>query len=96
MSLRSPHYFLHGNLVWRSPEDVWAGYRLEGQSYPGLSLNRKVELKERIEAFAYAIETDFQLIRSVREWSADRYAERALTTLDARRGHLDAFRAYLD
>jgi hypothetical protein len=96
VSLRPPHYFLHGNLVWRSPDDVWAGYRLEGQSYPGLSLNRKVELKERIEAFAYAIETDFQLIRSAREWSADRYAERALTTLDPRRGHPQAFRAYLE
>ncbi|MEO8093145.1 MAG: ATP-binding protein [bacterium] len=96
MSLRSPHYFLHGNLVWRSPDDVWAGYRLDGQSYPGLSLNRKVELKERIEAFAYAIETDFQLIRSAREWSAERYAERALTTLDPRRGHPEAFRAYLE
>lgn len=96
MSLRSPHYFLHGNLVWRSPDDTWAGYRLEGQSYPGLSLNRKVELKERIEAFAYAIETDFQLIRSAREWSADRYAERALTTLDPRQGHPEAFRAYLE
>jgi AAA domain-containing protein len=96
MSLRPPHYFLHGNLVWRSPDDVWAGYRLDGQSYPGLSLNRKVELKERIEAFAYAIETDFQLIRSAREWSADRYAERALTTLDPRRGQPEAFRAYLE
>lgn len=95
MSPRAPHYFLHGNLVWRSPDDVWAGYRLDGQSYPGLSLNRKAELKERIEAFAYAIETDFQLIRSAREWSAERYEKRALTTLDPRRGHPEAFRAYL-
>jgi hypothetical protein len=96
VSPRPPHYFLHGNLVWRSPEDVWAGYRLEGQSYPGLSLNRKVELKERIEAFAYAIEADFKLIRSAREWSASRYAERALTTLDPRRGHPAAFRDHLE
>lgn len=96
MSPRRPHCFLHGNLVWRSAEDVWAAYRLEGESYPGLSLNRKLELKERIEAFAYAIETDFQLIRSARSWSVDRYAERALATLDPRRGHPDAFRAYLD
>jgi len=94
--MRPPHYFLHGNLLWRSAEDVWAGYRLDGQSYPGLSTNRKVELKERIESFAYRVETDFQLIRSARRWSADDYAERAASTLDPRRGHEVEFRAYLE
>jgi hypothetical protein len=94
--VRPAHYFLHGNLVWRSPEDVWAAYRLDGHSYPGLSLNRKVELKERFERFAYSVEADFQLIRAARRWSADEYAERALATLDTERGHPDAFRAYLD
>lgn len=94
--IRRPHYFLHGNLVFASgPEDAWAAYRLEGQSYPGLSANRKLELKERIEAFAYSVETDFQLIRSARAWSLDRYLERALSTLDPRTGHAEAFRAYL-
>ncbi|MEJ7802171.1 MAG: ATP-binding protein [Candidatus Limnocylindria bacterium] len=93
--MRAPHYFLHGNLVWRTAEDVWAAYLLDGQSYPGLSLNRKVELKERIEAFAYGVETDFQIVRSAREWSAAEYAERAATTLDPRRGHAQEFGAYL-
>lgn len=96
MRRRAPHYFLHGNLVWRTPDDVWAAFKLDGHSYPGLSLNRKVELKERIESFAYAIETDFQLLRSGREWSADIYAERAMTTVDPRRGHAEAFRALVD
>lgn len=95
--IRAPHYFLHGNLVFaRGPADAWAGYRLEGESYPGLSLNRKLELKQRIEAFAYAVEADFQIIRAAREWSAERYLERALTTLDPRAGHADAFRAHLE
>jgi hypothetical protein len=93
--MRAPHYFVHGNLVWRTPHDVWAGYRLDGHSYPGLSLNRKVELKERVEAFAYRIEADFQIIRAAREWSAEEYAERALSTLDQRHGHAGAFRDYL-
>lgn len=95
--MRAPHYFIHGNLVFGSgPDDVWAAYRLDGSSYPGLSHKRKVELKERVELFAYAIEADFQLMRVSREWSADAYVEKALTTLDPRRGHPAEFRAYLD
>jgi hypothetical protein len=95
--IRPPHYFLHGNLAFgRGPQDAWAAYRLDGQSYPGLSLARKLELKQRLEAFVYTIEADFQLIRTAREWSAQRYLERALTTLDPRAGHADEFRAYLE
>jgi AAA-like domain len=94
--VRAPHYFLHGNLVFaRGPDDAWAGYRLEGESYPGLSLNRKLELKERVEAFAYNVEADFQLLRRSRAWSAEDYAERALTTLDRRRGHAAEFEAMI-
>ena len=95
--MRPPHYFIHGNLVFGTgPEDPWAAYRLSGDSYPGLSLGRKVELKERLESFAYTIETDFQLIRVSREWSAEGYVERAMTTLSARTGHRREFAAYLD
>jgi hypothetical protein len=94
--MRRPHFFLQGNLVFGAgPEDAWAGYRLEGQSYPGLSLNRKIELKRRIESFAYAIEADFQLIRCSREWSAADYARRAFNTLAPRTGHAEAFADYL-
>ena len=95
--IRSPHYFLHGNLVFATgPEDAWAAYRLEGESYPGLSANRKIELKQRLEALAHSIEADFQLVRAAREWSAEAYLERALSTLDPRRGHPRRFRAYLE
>ena len=54
MRSRSPYYFLHGNLCLRAADDAWAAYRLDGESYPGLSRKRKIELKERIEAFAYS------------------------------------------
>lgn len=95
--IRAPHYFLHGNLVFgRGPADAWAAYRLDGESYPGLSLSRKLELKERVEAFAYGVEADFQMIRTTREWSPQAYVERALTTLDPRRGHAEEFRGYLE
>ena len=92
-----PHYFLHGNLVFGSgPADAWAAYRLDGQSYPGLSLARKLELKNRIEAFAYSIEADFQLIRSARRWSTDAYVERAMSTLDPNRGNATGFHSHLE
>ena len=92
-----PHYFLHGNLVFGSgPSDAWAAYRLDGQSYPGLSLVRKLELKNRIEAFAYSIEADFQLIRSARRWSTDAYVERAMSTLDPKRGDAAGFHSHLE
>lgn len=97
MSPRAPHYFLHGNLVFaRGVDDAWAAYRLDGESYPGLSLKRKLELKERLEAFAYFVEADFQLIRTAREWSADSYVERALATLDPRHGHPQEFQSLLE
>jgi hypothetical protein len=94
--MRAPYYFLHGNLCWSAPGDAWAGYRLEGQSYPGLSLARKVELKERLEAFAYYVETDFQIVRVARQWDPASYVARAQATLDPRRGHPEAFRAMLE
>lgn len=94
--MRSPHYFLHGNLVFaEGRHDVWAAYRLDGESYPGLSAGRKVELKERTELFAYEVESDFSVIRTARSWSADAYVARALSTLDPRQGHRETFEAYL-
>ena len=92
----SPYYFLHGNLCFRAVDEVWAAYRLDGESYPGLSAKRKLELKDRLEAFAYYVESDFQLLRIAREWSASEYLERAEATLDPRRGHPGRFRALLE
>ncbi|GIK77726.1 MAG: hypothetical protein BroJett022_14160 [Actinomycetes bacterium] len=96
MIARAPHYFLWGNLVFgQGPDDAWAAYRLEGESYPGLSLARKIELKDRISAFAYGVEADFQLVRTSRAWDPDSYRERALATLDRRAGHGERFEALL-
>jgi hypothetical protein len=95
--MRRTHYYARSNLVFaRDAGDVWALYRVIGRSYPGLSVRRKIELKEELEAFAYTIEADFQLLRVARPWSAEAYAERALTTIDPRHGHEGAFRAYID
>jgi hypothetical protein len=89
---RRPHFFLHGNLIFaRGPEDVWAAYRLDGQSYPGLSAAAKVDLKDSLEGFAYAVETDFIVARVGREWSVGLYTKQASATLDRHHGHPEGF-----
>jgi hypothetical protein len=84
--VRAPHYFFWGNLVLRTPVDAWAVYEVEGQSYPGLSDSRKVEVGERLEALAYVVEADFQLLRVARSFDAEAYVRRATGTLDRRHG----------
>lgn len=93
--MRPPHYFFWGNLVLRTPSDAWALYELEGHSYPGLSEQRKIEVGERLEALAYAIESDFQILRVARSFDAAAYVRRALSTLDARHGHRERFERHL-
>ena len=95
--MRRTHFFARSNLVFaRDAGDVWALYRLVGRSYPGLSVRRKIELKEELESFAYSVEADFQLLRVARPWSADEYADRVLATADPRHGHREEFEAYVD
>jgi hypothetical protein len=93
--VRAPHYFFWGNLVLRTPTDAWAVYELAGQSYPGLSEQRKIEVGERLEALAYAIESDFQLLRVSRAFDPGLYARRAMGTLDPRFGHAERFAEHL-
>jgi AAA-like domain len=93
--MRQPHYFLTDNLVLRSPGDAWAVFEVEGQSYPGLSDARKIEVGERLEALAYTIETDFQIMRVARAYDADSYVERALATLDPRHGRATEFEGHV-
>lgn len=93
--MRQPHYFLTGNLALRSPGDAWAVFGLEGQSYPGLSDSRKVEVGERLEALAYTIESDFQIMRVSRAYDAESYAERALATLDPHHGRREDFETHI-
>jgi hypothetical protein len=89
--VRAPHHFLWANLILRTPADAWAVYELEGQSYPGLSDSRKVEVGERLEALAYTLEADFQILRIARAFDAAAYERRALSTLDPRHGRPQAF-----
>ncbi|HET7445390.1 MAG TPA: ATP-binding protein [Solirubrobacterales bacterium] len=93
--MRAPHYFFWGNLVLRTPTDAWAVYELAGQSYPGLSEQRKIEVGERLEALAYAIESDFQVLRVCRGFDSGLYARRAMATLDPRFGHAERFAEHL-
>ena len=93
--MRSPHHFLTGNLILRTPTDAWAIYQLEAQSYPGLSDARKIEVGERLEALAYVLETDFQILRIARSFDADAYERAALSTLDPRHGRREAFARHL-
>src|ERR1700733_10204922 len=93
--MRSPHHFLTGNLILRTPADAWAIYELEGQSYPGLPDARKVEVGERLEALAYVLETDFQILRITRAFDAPAYERAALSTLPPRHGRREAFARHL-
>lgn len=93
--MRAPHYFFWGNLVLRTPTDAWAVYELEGQSYPGLSDSRKIEVGEHLEALAYTIESDFQILRISRSFDSDAYVRRALSTLDPRHGQRERFEHHL-
>jgi hypothetical protein len=93
--LRAPHHFLTGNLILRTPTDPWAVYELEGQSYPGLPAARKIELGERLEALAYVLETDFQILRICRAFDAGAYERRAMATLDPGHGRREAFGRHL-
>jgi hypothetical protein len=93
--VRQPHYFFWSNLVLRTPTDAWAVYQLDGQSYPGLAEARKIEVGERLEALAYTLEADFQILRVARDFDADAYARRALATLHPHHGHRERFEAHL-
>jgi hypothetical protein len=93
--MMAPHYFFWGNLVLRTAREAWAVYELEGQSYPGLSDGRKIEVGERLEALAYTIGADFQILRISREFDAEAYVRRALGTLDGAHGQRERFEEHL-
>jgi hypothetical protein len=93
--MRPPHHFLTANLILRTPTDAWAIYELEGQSYPGLPDPQKIEVGERLEALAYVLETDFQILRISRSLDAAVYERAALSTLDPRHGRREAFEEHL-
>jgi hypothetical protein len=93
--VRAPHHFLTANLILRTPSDAWAIYEIEGQSYPGLPDAQKIEVGERLEALAYVLESDFQILRISRAFDAAAYERAALSTLDPRHGLPEAFERHL-
>jgi hypothetical protein len=93
--VRPPHHFLTANLILRTPTDAWAVYELEGQSYPGLPDAQKIEVGERLEALAYVLDSDFQILRISRAFDAAAYERAALSTLDPRHGRREAFARHL-
>jgi AAA domain-containing protein len=93
--MRALHHLFWGNLILRTADDPWAIYELSGESYPGLSDARKLEVAERLEALAYAIGADFQLLRVSRSFLGGEYVRRALATLDPRHGRCEAFERHL-
>jgi AAA-like domain len=76
--------------------DAWAVYKMRNCSYPGLTLNRKIDVKDHLEGFAYRVSADFQVLRVSREWSVEQYLAGALRTMDSRRGHPELWRGYLE
>ena len=93
--MRPRQLLIDGNLLLASPSEAWALYALTPVSYPGLSEARKIEVGERLEALAYALEADFQILRVARAFDAAAYERRALATLDPRHGRRAAFASHL-
>jgi hypothetical protein len=82
-----PLTFAYRNVVFAADaRDPWAVYRIHTTSYAGLPVNEKLALLSRLAAFAAAVETDFQVLRVSRGWSAADYAASARQTLDAEHG----------
>lgn len=86
----------HNVVFGADARDAWALYRLGSVSYPGLTNDRKNEVKSHLEGFAYRVGADFQVMRVSRSWSVDDYIDGAMHTLDPRRGHEKAWLAYLE
>src|SRR5207248_2714127 len=76
--------------------DVWALYRLEMESYEGLTDEQKKELLTVIASFAYGVESDFTLLRVSRRWSVEDYLARARAGLDRRHGLPEQWDRQLD
>lgn len=89
-------HMAHNIVFGADTQDAWALYRLNMVSYPGLTNNRKEEVKNHLEGFAYRIGADFQVMRVSRSWSVNDYIAGAKRTLDPRRGHAHAWREYLE
>lgn len=96
MSKQLYSHMVNNVVFGASLHDAWAMYKLRNTSYPGLTVDRKLELKDHLEGFAYRAAADFQVLRVSREWSVQQYLAGALRTMDSRRGHSELWHAYLE
>ncbi len=95
--MKPPLRFATRNLLFgQLPSDVWALYRLEMESYEGLTDEQKKELLTVIASFAYGVEADFTLLRVSRRWSVEDYLARARAGLDRRHGLPEQWDRQLD
>jgi hypothetical protein len=87
--MKTPISFAYRNLVFgESHGDAWAVYRLQMQSYAGLSRSGKRELLASVASMAYGLEADFTLLRVSRPWTVEDY-ERGVRSLVDHRHALD-------
>ena len=91
-----PLVYAHENIVFSAPRDAWGLYKLTPESYPGLPVSGKHQVKEALEALAFRIEADFQVLRVHRAWSSEDYIDGALSTMSPQSGHRDLFEPYLN
>ena len=95
--MRQPITFAHRNLVFgEDADDVWALFRVRTTSYDGLPNAQKKELLYDLASFAYAVGSDFQLLRVTRQWSAEEYIRAAALTLDGRHGDHKRWAAHVE
>src|SRR4051812_13899381 len=95
--MNAPLRFAHRNIVFGAcARDTWAVYRLEMESYEGLTAEQKIDLLATVAGFAFGLAADFQLLRVSRTWSVDDYVARARAGVDRRHGDERRFLSYLE
>src|SRR3954463_11478849 len=95
--MKPPLRFATRNLLFgQLPSDVWALYRLEMESYEGLTDEQKKELLTVIASFAYGVGAAFPLLRVTRRWSVEDYLARTRAGLDRRHGYAEQWERQLD
>ncbi|HWC48431.1 MAG TPA: ATP-binding protein [Solirubrobacterales bacterium] len=79
--------FIYGNIVFgRDLGDAWGIYKLQTQSYAGLSSSRKLEVMGYLEGLFHRIGADFQVLRVARRFSVRDYVASTWGTFDRRHG----------
>ena len=95
--MKAPIRTADRNIVFgHGARDVWAVYRIEMESYEGLTGDDKLKLWSELASFGYAVGADFKFDRVSRAWSAEDYVARARAGADRRHGRHRALDALLE